>query len=46
VLADDQLRLRLEAGALEQARMFSWEATADATLAVYERARAALGEKV
>ena len=29
VLADDALRDRLEAGALEQARLFSWDATAD-----------------
>jgi D-inositol-3-phosphate glycosyltransferase len=39
VLADDGLRARLEVGALEQAQRFSWEATTDATLAVYERAR-------
>lgn len=42
VLDDDSLRVRLEAGALEQARLFSWDATADRTLEVYERAAAAL----
>jgi D-inositol-3-phosphate glycosyltransferase len=44
VLDDADLRLRLEAGALEQARLFSWDATADRTLEVYERAAAALRE--
>jgi D-inositol-3-phosphate glycosyltransferase len=42
VLDDADLRVRLEAGALEQARLFSWDATADRTLEVYERAAAAL----
>jgi D-inositol-3-phosphate glycosyltransferase len=42
VLDDRDLRVRLEAGALEQARLFSWDATADRTLEVYERAVAAL----
>ena len=37
---DPALRARLEAGALEQARQFSWERTADQTLEVYDRARA------
>ena len=32
------------AGALEQARLFSWDATAEATLEVYERARAFVPE--
>jgi D-inositol-3-phosphate glycosyltransferase len=42
VLDDADLRTRLEAGALRQARLFSWDATADRTLEVYERAAAAL----
>ena len=42
VVADDALRVRLEAGALEQARQFSWERTADRVLEVYGRARAEL----
>jgi D-inositol-3-phosphate glycosyltransferase len=39
VLTDDALRARLAEGALEQGRRFSWDATADATLDVYARAR-------
>ena len=35
VVEDDALRPRLEAGALEQARQFSWERTAERTLEVY-----------
>jgi D-inositol-3-phosphate glycosyltransferase len=46
VVTDPDLRVRLEAGALEQARQFSWEATADRTLEVYERARSAMREAV
>ncbi len=46
VIGDDALRLRLEAGALEQARQFAWELTAARTLEVYERARAAMRESV
>lgn len=46
VIADDELRVRLEAGALEQARAFSWDRTAERTLEVYERARADLKEPV
>ncbi|GAB6985421.1 D-inositol-3-phosphate glycosyltransferase [Nocardioides pyridinolyticus] len=46
VVGDDDLRLRLEAGALEQARRFSWERTAESTLDVYARARADLKETV
>lgn len=46
VLEDDQLRLRLSAGALEQARQFAWERTAERTLEVYERARSAMRESV
>jgi D-inositol-3-phosphate glycosyltransferase len=44
LLDDDELRVRLEVGALRQARLFSWDATADRTLEVYERAAAALRE--
>jgi len=39
VLTDPTLRAHLEQGALAQARLFSWDATAEATLEVYERAR-------
>lgn len=39
VVTDDDLRSTLAAGALVQAEQFSWEATADATAAVYQRAR-------
>ncbi len=46
VVVDDALRVRLEAGALEQARLFSWERTAARTLEVYEGARADLREPV
>ena len=40
------LRARLAMGALEQARLFSWEHTAKQTLEVYERARAEIRESV
>ena len=46
VVGDDELRVRLEAGALEQARRFSWERTAESMLDVYGRARAELKEAV
>ena len=46
VVGDDDLRLRLEAGALEQARRFSWERTAESMLDVYARACAELKETV
>lgn len=46
LIEDDDLRLRLEVGALEQARQFSWERTADRTLEVYGRARVELTESV
>ncbi len=39
VMEDDVLRSRLQAGAVEQARLFSWERTAQRTLEVYGRAR-------
>ncbi len=42
VVSDDAFRDRLAAGALEQARGFSWERTADRTLEVYRRARESL----
>ncbi len=44
VITDDALRTRLERGALEQARLFSWDATAEATLDVYEQARSFVRE--
>jgi D-inositol-3-phosphate glycosyltransferase len=46
VIEDDDLRVRLEAGALEQARLFAWEHTAARTLDVYERARSFMRESV
>lgn len=46
VLEDRQLQERLEAGALEQARQFSWERTAERMLAVYAGARTELREAV
>lgn len=46
VIADDDFRTRLEGGALEQARRFAWELTAERTLEVYERARSFMGQKV
>ena len=46
VISDDDLRLHLEAGALAQARQFSWEHTAQQTLDVYERARSFMRESV
>jgi D-inositol-3-phosphate glycosyltransferase len=46
VLLDDALRARLAAGARSRGGAFSWEETAERTLAVYERARAALRQAV
>ena len=46
VLEDADLRLRLEAGALEQTRRFAWEHTAAQTLEVYQRAGSLLREAV
>ena len=46
VVEDDDLRVRLEGGALEQARQFSWERTAERVLEVYGRAQADLKETV
>jgi D-inositol-3-phosphate glycosyltransferase len=42
VLRDDGFRARLSEGARARAGAFSWEATAEHTLDVYERARATL----
>ena len=42
IVTDDALRGRLAAGALDHARGFSWDRTADRTLDVYERARATM----
>ncbi|GCD90712.1 D-inositol 3-phosphate glycosyltransferase [Nocardioides sp. LS1] len=46
VIEDPALRVRLEAGALEQARRFAWERTAERTLEVYERAAALMAQSV
>ena len=46
VLTDDELRAQLEAGARVQASRFSWDATAEATLRVYDRARGSLAAAV
>jgi D-inositol-3-phosphate glycosyltransferase len=46
ILLDDALRARLSRGARARAARFSWENTAERTLDVYERARAALREPV
>ncbi len=46
ILLDDDLRARLAHGARTRAGEFSWEDTAERTLEVYERARAALRELV
>ena len=46
VLTDDELRARLGAGARQQASLFSWDATAEATLGVYAQARASLATTV
>ncbi len=46
VVNDDGLRARLAVGALEQARRFSWDATADATADVYQRARVRMRSSV
>ncbi|MDN5896182.1 MAG: D-inositol-3-phosphate glycosyltransferase [Nocardioides sp.] len=46
VVESPDLRERLAAGALEQARQFSWERTADRTLQVYSRAASLMREEV
>jgi D-inositol-3-phosphate glycosyltransferase len=46
VIEDDDLLIRLEGGALEQARRFAWEKTAARSLDVYERARSFMRESV
>ncbi len=38
LVEDDALHARLSAGAVEQARQFAWDRTAERTLAAYERA--------
>jgi glycosyltransferase involved in cell wall biosynthesis len=38
LLTDEELRVRLRSAGLERAKLFSWDATAEATLACYERA--------
>ena len=44
MVGDGALRARLAAGALEQAARFSWDVTADETLAAYARARSLMRE--
>ncbi|GAA2137524.1 D-inositol-3-phosphate glycosyltransferase [Nocardioides koreensis] len=46
VIEDEPLRERLSRGALEQARQFAWERTAERTLEVYERAWSFMRESV
>jgi D-inositol-3-phosphate glycosyltransferase len=46
IVEDEDLRVRLEGGALEQARCFAWEHTAERTLEVYQRAGTLLREAV
>ncbi len=43
---DPALRERLARGAVEQARRFSWDATAEQTLETYDRARSLMREAV
>ncbi len=46
LVRDPALRARLGTGAVEQANRFSWDLTADRTLATYERARLAMRQAV
>ncbi|MGI8524091.1 MAG: D-inositol-3-phosphate glycosyltransferase [Nocardioides sp.] len=46
IVRDDDLRHRLEAGALAHSQQFSWDRTAEQTLEVYERAWASMRELV
>ena len=46
VLVDPEYRERLAVGAVEQARLFSWDATAAQTLEVYQRAGSLMREAV
>ncbi|MEU4418813.1 glycosyltransferase, partial [Nocardia salmonicida] len=46
VISDPVLELNLSMGALEQARHFSWERTAERTLEVYEQAARLMREEV
>ena len=43
---DPDLRARLARGAVEQARQFSWDVTAEQTLETYDRARSYMREAV
>jgi D-inositol-3-phosphate glycosyltransferase len=45
VVEDDRLRSRLREGAIEQARLFGWDRTAERTLEVYRQARSAMREE-
>ena len=46
VVSDADFEARLGAGAVQQARLFAWERTAEQTLATYERARTFMGYEV
>jgi len=46
IIEDDPLQDRLRAGAIDQARQFAWERTAQRTLEVYRQARAAMLQTV
>jgi len=46
VIEDADLRERLSQGAVEQARLFAWERTAERTLEVYAQARSFMRESV
>jgi D-inositol-3-phosphate glycosyltransferase len=46
VIEDDRLRDRLRTGAVDQARQFAWERTAERTLEIYGKARASMLEAV
>jgi D-inositol-3-phosphate glycosyltransferase len=46
IVTDDRLRARLEAGAVEHAREFSWERTTDRTLEVYGQARSLMRAEI
>jgi D-inositol-3-phosphate glycosyltransferase len=45
-VTDDRLRARLETGAVEHARDFSWEKTTDRTLEIYRQARSLMRAEV
>ncbi|WP_460801711.1 D-inositol-3-phosphate glycosyltransferase [Nocardioides pacificus] len=46
VIEDEDLHARLCAGAVRQAAMFAWEATAERTLGVYDLARAQMKQEI